>query len=180
MFFLSGISMKHQHFDRYFLKICLGELSNKLYSRTQTHFLTKRAQQNGAWREPAAWLPPPIMKYSAVMQSYSRTKTHFLTKRVQRSGTWREPAVGLPPPIMKYSAVMQPYSRTQTHFLTKRVQQSGAWREPAAGLPRYCFIGRIMRTVVPCPSSLRMSSLPPCMVTISSATARPMPEPRRV
>lgn len=141
MFFLSGISMKHQHFDRYFLKICLGELSNKLYSRTYTHFLTKRAQQ---------------------------------------SGTWREPAVGLPPPIMKYSAVMQPYSRTQTHFLTKRVQRSGTWREPAAGLPRYCFIGRIMRTVVPCPSSLRMSSLPPCMVTISSATARPMPEPRRV
>ena len=141
MFFLSGISMKHQHFDWHFLKICLGELSNKPYSRTQTHFLTKRAQQSGTWREPAAELPPPIMKYSAVMQSYSRT---------------------------------------QTHFLTKRAKQSGAWREPAAGHPRYCFIGRIMRTVVPCPSSLRMSSLPPCMVTISSATARPMPEPRRV
>ena len=41
-------------------------------------------------------------------------------------------------------------------------------------------IGRVMVTVVPSPLRERSFRLPPCILMISSATASPIPEPRRV
>ena len=52
------------------------------------------------------------------------------------------------------------------------------WHFAGAKCDRYAVIGRLTVTSVPPPSALLSSSVPPCIVTISSQTARPMPEPR--